>query len=71
MTRGHNYLGGFIGSAETKEIWVGDKISVWTAAVKTLSKIAPKWFQTAYAGFTSVLQNEMAIRPTRRSCYGA
>ena len=58
MTRGHNYLGGFIGSAETKDLWVGDKISVWTAAVETLSKIALKWPQTAYTGFTFVLQNE-------------
>ena len=58
MTRGHNYLGGFIGSAETKELWVGEKISVWTAAVENLSKIALKWPQTAYAGFTLVLQNE-------------
>ena len=43
MARGHNYLGGLIGSAETKEMWAGDKISVWTAAVETLSKIALKW----------------------------
>ena len=58
MTRGYNYLGGFIGSAETKEMWVGEKISVWKAAVKALLTIALKWPQTAYAGFTFVLQNE-------------
>ena len=58
MTRGRNYLRGIIGSAKMKEMWVGDKISVWTAAVETLSKIALKWPQTAYAGFTFVLQNE-------------
>ena len=58
MTRGHNYPGGFIGSAATKDLWINDKISIWTAAVETLSKIVIKWPQTAYAGFIFCLQNE-------------
>ena len=58
MTRGHKYLGGLIGSAATKDIWIDDKIDIWTAAVETLSRIADKWPQTAYAGFTLCLQNE-------------
>ena len=58
MNRGHNYLGGFIGSVATKDLWINDKTSIWTAAVETLSKITIKWPQTAYAGFTFFLQNE-------------
>ena len=58
MNQGHNYLGGFIGSAATKDIWIDDKISIWMEAVETLSKIAIKWPQTAYVGFTFCLQNE-------------
>ena len=51
MTRGHKYLGGFIGSLTTKESWINKKITIWTAAVDTLSQIAIKWPQIAYAGF--------------------
>ena len=40
MTRGHAYLGGFIGSAATKDEWLNDKITTWTAAVEILSKLA-------------------------------
>ena len=58
MTRGHNYLRGFIGSASTKYIWINNKISIWVAAIETLSKTTIKWPQTAYAGFTFCLQNE-------------
>ena len=58
MTHGHNYLGGFMGSAETKVMWVNHKFSVWAAAVETLSKISLKWLQTASAGFTFVFQNK-------------
>ena len=57
MTRGHAYLGGFIGNATTKDEWLNKNISTWTAAVETLSKIATRWPQTAYAGFTFCLQN--------------
>ena len=28
ITRGHNYLGGFIGSAATKDLWINDKMSI-------------------------------------------
>ena len=57
-TRGQKYLGRFIGSANLKEEWLEDKIAIWTEAVKTLDKMAVKYPQTAYAGFTFVLQNE-------------
>ena len=41
-----------------KDEWLEDKIAIWTEAVETLAKIAVKYPQTAYAGFTFVLQNE-------------
>ena len=58
FTRGHAYLGGFIGSAATKNEWLEDKITTWIAAVKTLSLIAARWPQSVYAEFTFCLQNE-------------
>ncbi|KAL7523344.1 hypothetical protein ACHAXR_000135, partial [Thalassiosira sp. AJA248-18] len=32
-TRGHRYLGGFIGSAETKSEWMDSMVEVWCKAV--------------------------------------
>ena len=58
MTRGHAYLGGFIRSAKAKDEWFDNKITTWTAAVKLLSKLATRWPQSVYAGFTFCLQNE-------------
>ena len=57
-SRGQRYLGGFIGSARKKEEWLGDMVGKWVSAVKTLSVIANRYPQTAYAGFTFSLQNE-------------
>ena len=36
MTCAHNYLGGFIGGAETKETWIDNKIPIWMAVVEIL-----------------------------------
>jgi len=57
-SRGQRYLGGFIGSAQKKEEWLGDLVGKWVSAVKTLSVVAERYPQTAYAGFTFCLQNE-------------
>ena len=56
FTRGQKYLGGFIGSAETKAKWIEEKVEKWAAGVSTLSKVAVKYPQTAYAGFCFSLQ---------------
>ena len=58
FSRGERYLGGFIGSGATKEKWLGEMVAKWASAVKTLAKVASKFPQTAYAGFTFCLQNE-------------
>jgi hypothetical protein len=57
-SRGQRYLGGFIGSAEKKEMWLAELVEKWVAAVQTLSIVAERYPQTAYAGFTFCLQNE-------------
>ncbi len=57
-SRGQRYLGGFIGSAQRKEEWLGELVGKWVGAVKVLSTVAVRYSQTAYAGFTFCLQNE-------------
>ncbi len=57
-SRGQRYLGGFIGSTQWKEEWLGELVGKWVSAVKTLSVVAKCYPQTAYAGFTFCLQNE-------------
>ncbi|KAL7525951.1 hypothetical protein ACHAXR_001236, partial [Thalassiosira sp. AJA248-18] len=57
-TRGRRYLGGFIGSAETKHQWLGEMVSKWVQAVQTFAQLAPRYPQTVYCGFTFCLQNE-------------
>ena len=52
------YLGGFTGSTRKKEEWLGEMVGKWVSAVKTLSVVAERYPQTAYAGFTFCLQNE-------------
>ena len=56
--RGQQYLGGFIWSTRKKEEWMGEMVGRWVSAVKTLSVVAERHPQTAYAGFTFCLQNE-------------
>ncbi len=57
-SRGQRYLGGFIGSAQWKEEWLGELVSKWVSVVKTLSVFAECYVHTAYAGFMFCLQNE-------------
>ena len=58
FSRGQRYLGGFIGSEKEKSVWLTGKVNEWCSAVSVLAKVAKKYPQTAYAGFTMVLQNE-------------
>ena len=57
-SRGQRYLDGFIGSAEKKEEWLVGMVDKSAAAVVTLSTVAERYPQTAYAGFTFCMQNE-------------
>jgi hypothetical protein len=51
-------MGGFIGSALTKEKWLADLVVKWVGAVETLSTVAARYPQTAYSGFIFCLKNE-------------
>ncbi len=55
---GQQYLGGFIGSAQQKEEWLGEPVSKWVSVVKTLSVFEEHYPQTTFAQFTFCLQNE-------------
>ncbi len=57
-SRGQRYLGGFIGSAQRKEEWLGELVDKWVGAVKVFSAVVVCYPQTAYAGFTFCLQNK-------------
>jgi hypothetical protein len=57
-SRGQHYLGGFIGNSKKKEEWLVRMVEKWSAAVVTLSTVAERYPQTAYAGFTFCMQNE-------------
>jgi len=54
--RGHRYLGGFLGDESEKIKWLQPKIDSWKTAIKTLSKVARTYPQSAYASFTNCLQ---------------
>jgi hypothetical protein len=56
--RGHRYVGGFVGSKAMRDRWIEPKIEEWVHGVKELSKVAQRYPQTAYAGFTQSLQSE-------------
>jgi hypothetical protein len=57
-SHGHRYLGGFVGSEATENDWIVPKIAHWVEAITSLSKVAHRYPQTAYAGFTHSLQAE-------------
>ena len=68
FSRGHRYLGCFIGSASDMHEWMSAAVEVWTEAVKTLAKIAVRYPQAAYAGVVMCLQNEWQF--VQRTCPG-
>ena len=45
MSHGRDYLGGFIGSAASKHVWLEAKCKMWVTAVATLAQIAVKYPQ--------------------------
>jgi hypothetical protein len=55
---GHRYLGGFVGSATDETNWIDPQINQWISGIEALSKVARRYPQTAYAGFTKSLQAE-------------
>ena len=55
---GSRYVGGFIGSRARLLEWLEPKVQEWVAAIKTLSRIAKRFPQTAYTGLVRSLQME-------------
>jgi hypothetical protein len=55
---GHRYLGGFIGSDEIRDEWVGNQVVKWVQGIHDLARVAGRYPQTAYAALTRCLQAE-------------
>jgi hypothetical protein len=55
---GSRYLGGYIGSKAGRELWVQEKVTLWTSAVTDLAFAALSHPQTAFAGLQKSLQHE-------------
>jgi hypothetical protein len=58
IATGHRYLGGYIGEKESLDLWIQEKVSNWTEAVKELASVADIFPQSAYAGLQKSLQQE-------------
>ena len=51
-------MGGFVGSGTEEARWIDPKVEQWVEGVHTLSKVARRYPQTAYAGLSKSLQAE-------------
>ena len=56
--RGNRYVGGYVGSTAMQDRWVEPKVAEWVDGILALSKVAGKYPQSAFAGFTQSLQSE-------------
>ena len=57
-TRGHRYVGGFVGSAAMEDAWIKPQVKMWVEAVGKLAKVAVRYPATAYVGLVWSLQAE-------------
>ena len=57
-SQGEQYVGGFIGSTEMQDRWIEPKVQGWVEGVKSLARVATRYPQSAFAGFTQSLQSE-------------
>ena len=62
VVTGSRYLGGCIGEQEKEEQWVQEKVEGWADSVRTLSGVARKHPQSAYAGSAEVNPTGVGIR---------
>ena len=56
--RGHRYVGGFVGSRAMQDRWVDPMVEKWVESIQALAKVAVRYPQSAYAGFSQSLQSE-------------
>ena len=61
VVTGSRYLGGYIGEREAEAQWVKEQVEGWADSVRTLSGVARKHPQYAYAGLQKSLQQEWAF----------
>ena len=57
-TEGSRYIGGFIGSSASLQLFLKEKVDFWVEAVEIFSRCARRYPQTAYAGLSRSLQME-------------
>ena len=57
-TRGHRYVGGFVGSDEAEVCWIEPQVKTWVQGVESLAKVALRYPQSAYTGLVWSLQAE-------------
>jgi hypothetical protein len=55
---GNRYLGGFIGSSQSKKAWVDEQVAKWVSGIHDLAKVVKRCPHTAYAGLTRSLSME-------------
>lgn len=55
---GCRYIGGFIGTDAARQEWLVPQIQKWVQGVESLTKVAKRYPQTAYAGLSKSLQLE-------------
>ena len=55
---GTRYVGGYIGSADTRESWLDAQVQAWANGVCKLAQVAVKFPQSAYAGLVHSYQHE-------------
>ena len=58
FSRGHRYVGGFVGSRSMQDRWVEPMVDKWVVGIKALAKVAGKYPQSAFFGFSQSLQAE-------------
>ena len=57
--RGHRYVGGYVGSTAMQDRWIEPMVGKWVASIEALARVARKYPQSAYAGYSQSLQAEM------------
>ena len=55
----HCYVGSFVDSATLRDRWSDPQVSKWVNGVNALAKVAMRFPQTGYAGFTHCLWVEL------------
>ena len=58
-TEGRKYLGGFVGTTDGKEKYVGELVNTWVDQLQTLAMIAKSEPQAAYTAFTSGFRHKI------------